>query len=89
LYVAEGAPGTPWVFWDHEIDTLAFIAPDTLAFLSGLLAERERWMNDPAPAQRVRAVLAALGVALSTFHGAETFLEGQPVKWLPRGPLRR
>jgi hypothetical protein len=89
LYVSDAAPGTPWVFWDHEIDRLAFVAPDTLAFFAGLLAERERWVKDPAPVKRVRGVLQELGVALAPFHGAESFLEGQPVKWLPRGPLHR
>lgn len=89
LYISDTAPGTPWVYWDHEIDTLAFIAPDTLAFFAGLLAERELRLKDPAPAQRVRGVLRELGVAIAPFHGADGFLEGQPVKWLPRGPLRR
>ncbi len=89
LYVTDSVQGTPWVFWDHEIDTLAFIAPDTLAFFSGLLAERGRWMKEPSHAERVRSVLRELGVAIGPFPNAEGFLEGQPVKWLPRGPLHR
>lgn len=89
VYLSEAMPGTPWVFWDHEIDTLAYIAPDTASFFAGLLAERERSMKDPAPAQRVRAVLAGLGIAVPMALGADGFLDGQPVRWLPRGPLRR
>ena len=41
------------------------------------------------PAQRVRAVLAGLGIDVPMVQAAEAFTEGQPVKWLPRGPLRR
>ncbi len=89
VYLSDSMPGTPWVYWDHEIDTLAYVAPDTLAFFAGLLAERQGSLKDPAPLERVRSVLTELGVALATVYGAETFLEGQPVKWLPRGPLRR
>ena len=82
LYLSDAVQGTPWVYRDHEIDTLAFIAPDTLAFFSGLLAERAPRVKDASHAERVRGVLRELGVAVGPFSNADSFLEGQPVKWL-------
>jgi hypothetical protein len=89
VYAGDGVPGIPWVLWDREIERLAYLAPDTASFFAGFLAEREQSATDPAPAHRVRATIAEIGVMLPPIRSAEGFLEGQPARWLPRGPLRR
>lgn len=80
--------GAPWVMWEHEDDSLVYLADDTAAFLSGLLDLRCAYRPDDASARRVRAVLTELGLQLGApGASAPEFLAGKPAAWLPAGPL--
>ncbi len=79
------AESLPWVFWEHEDDSLRFVAKDMAEFFTRLL-HFER--SDPSRVERVRAVLLELGLPLGDpTSGEETFPKGEVVSWLPQGPL--
>lgn len=58
----------PWVYWEHEDDSLLFLAEDSDRFFRGFLAGIAEY--NPEEHARLRAVLAELGVSI----------DGEPVE---------
>ncbi len=81
--------GRPWVFWDHEDDTLHYLARDTPAFFAGYLDFVDGWVRDHGVVKRVRAALLEEGLTLDApGAGGRDFHAGQPTSWLVQ-PTRR
>jgi len=75
----------PWVFWEHEDDTVRFLAENTDAFLWGWLCDVASWREDPDLVTRLKTALSEIG--LNTIR-EEVRLdyrdEGDPgAPWLP------
>jgi hypothetical protein len=81
--------GRPWVYWEHEDDTLHYLACDTRAFFAGYLEFAEGWMRDDGVVKRIRAALLEEGLTPGA-PGASgrDFHAGHPASWLPQ-PARR
>ena len=65
LYLRPGAGGysqPPWVFWDHEVDTIYDLPSDTQSFFGAFLAFVERSGSDSGPVSRVRKALAEMNI---------------------------
>ncbi len=79
---ARGADGVlPWVYWEHEDDTLHYLAPDTDRFLRGFIADLESYSEEAETIERLRTVFAELGVS---FDGAPVELDFEATApWLP------
>lgn len=71
----------PWLFWDHEVDTLRFLAANTSDLFVHLLGEALASGVDAAKVERLRGDLVKLGLAdvAPTSRGDE----GEAVDWLP------
>lgn len=79
----DGHPSLPWLFWDHEEETLRFIALDTKSLLPNLLATAATAATVGTPnttIAQLRATLVKLG--MPDVDGAPLG-DGQPAKWLP------
>lgn len=82
----DSQPGqlAPWVFWDHEVDTIFFLATETTSFFAGLLNEAPEWGASPDVVTRVRGVLGELGVDVGTPEQMAATLPDEELKgWLP------
>lgn len=83
LYLHPTAPsegGPPWVFWQHEDDTLYYVAPNAEQFFGAFLRNASGWIQDQEPITRSRQAFADLGLDCPK--------DGPPLKedgavWLP------
>lgn len=73
-------PAPPWLSWNQEAGTLRFLASDTGALLSGVLASAETAGADAALTARLRSNLNRLGMADDQ---GSALGEGEAVPWLP------
>lgn len=74
----------PWVFWEHEEDTLCFLAANTDRFFRGWLKEVAAWTKEPDVLARAKAVLAELGVAVDSRETVTLDFDAEPgAPWLP------
>lgn len=73
----------PWVYWEHEDDTIRYLASDTDRFFRGLIADTEGWSEEPAKVTRARAVLEEIGVAMDGEPIALDFDAAPGAPWLP------
>ncbi len=81
--------GRPWVYWEHEDDSLHYLAADTRAFFAGYLDFADGWMRDGGVVARVRAALLEEGLTLDAPDtSGPDFHAGHPASWLPQ-PARR
>lgn len=73
--------GLPWLFWDHETNTLRFIAASTSDLMVHVLGEALGSGADAASVERLRGNLVKLGMAdvAPTSRGDA----GEKVDWLP------
>ncbi|HBQ12314.1 MAG: hypothetical protein RLP09_36180 [Sandaracinaceae bacterium] len=71
----------PWVYWEHEDDTLRFMADDTGRFLRGLIADTRGWSEEPDAVDRAASALRELGVAIDG-EAIELDFEARAA-WLP------
>jgi len=75
----DGHPA-PWLFWDHEEDTLRFIAQDTASLLRDVLATAVESGVGAEPVARLRAGFVKLGVL---DEPGRALGDGEKVDWLP------
>ena len=82
--------GRPWVYWDHETDSMHFIATDTSELFSQVLDAAASWHKDDARLQRVRTTLLGLGLALHppSNLGIDFGNSGRPASWLKQPEAR-
>ncbi|HJL15179.1 MAG TPA: hypothetical protein RMH99_05960 [Sandaracinaceae bacterium LLY-WYZ-13_1] len=73
-------PQLPWVFWDHERDTVRALADDTAGFLQGLLATASASGVDPTVVQRAHRAFVELGMPDAQ---GQPFGDGVLAEWLP------
>lgn len=79
---ARGADGIlPWVYWEHEDDTLHYVAPDTARFLRGFVATLASYGEEAETIELVREVFAELGVSFEEPAVELDFEATAP--WLP------
>lgn len=76
-------PAPPWLFWDHEEDTLRFVAEDTAGLLRDVLATAEASAVDATTIARLRAGLVKLGMP---DEPGQALGDGEKVGWLPPDP---
>ncbi|MBW2463678.1 MAG: hypothetical protein JRH11_18655 [Deltaproteobacteria bacterium] len=79
--LAEHLP-LPWVFWDHEDQSVKCLAADTATFLQGMLATARPAGVDPAVIQRAHGTLVKVGMPDAQ---GQAFGDGEEVNWLPPG----
>ncbi len=72
----------PWVFWDHEDETVKCLAADTPTFLQGMLATAGPSGVNPAVIQRAHGTLVKVGMPDAQ---GQAFADGEAVTWLPPG----
>ena len=83
LYLHPDAPrenGPPWVFWDHEVTAVHYLASSTEELFGGVLRDAASWRDDRAPIERARKVFADLGISCPA-EGPE--LVEARASWLP------